>query len=372
MRPSAATRARANDTHSPIVRSRLLALDALRGIAVLLMIEQHVGAWLWQGPGAGLGWGDYPVFMGLNALGGAAAPLFVTLAGIGAALLAASGRTGVDAVLARRGLVLLALGYLLNLATPSWFSLGSWFVLHLLGACLLTAVFWRRLSTPVLLAATGLILAATAAVQSWLDTPWVLDNLRMRRLDLPGGPLRLLLAEGHFPLLPWLGLFLPGLVTGRWLVARNHRAVRRLALAFLAGGATLVLLGATDAGHRGALARAADLHPGFYPASAAFVALMACVVLGTTLGALRWDERRPLRATAPLVTLGRASLTLLVLHVVLFRELGPRAGLYHALPAAAALALTLGVCAVATVLTRLWARGGYRYGAEWLLRRVGG
>ena len=62
---------------------RLLALDALRGIAVFLMIEQHMGVWLWQGPGRGEVRLDYPLLVGFNALGGMAAPLFVSLAGGG-------------------------------------------------------------------------------------------------------------------------------------------------------------------------------------------------------------------------------------------------------------------------------------------------
>ncbi|MCA9712207.1 MAG: DUF1624 domain-containing protein, partial [Myxococcales bacterium] len=65
---------------------RLHALDALRGIAVFLMIEQHVGIWLWEGPGAGERQLDYPLLVGFNALGGMAAPLFVSLAGVGSAL----------------------------------------------------------------------------------------------------------------------------------------------------------------------------------------------------------------------------------------------------------------------------------------------
>ena len=34
---------------TPPPSRRLLSLDALRGIAVFLMIEQHLGVWLWRG-----------------------------------------------------------------------------------------------------------------------------------------------------------------------------------------------------------------------------------------------------------------------------------------------------------------------------------
>src|SRR5690606_20795062 len=113
-------------------RKRLLGLDALRGIAVFLMIEQHLGVWLWRGPGPGGRMADYPGLLVFNALGGGAAPAFVTLAGIGASLLA-SKRERPDRTLALRGIAILGFGYLLSALTPSWFSWQSWFVLHLMG-----------------------------------------------------------------------------------------------------------------------------------------------------------------------------------------------------------------------------------------------
>ena len=50
-------------------RKRLLGLDALRGIAVFLMIEQHLGVWLWRGPNPGERMSDYPGLMVFNATG---------------------------------------------------------------------------------------------------------------------------------------------------------------------------------------------------------------------------------------------------------------------------------------------------------------
>jgi hypothetical protein len=47
-------------------------------------MEQHLGVWLWRGPSPGER--TPALLLGFNALGGMAAPLFVTLAGCGAAL----------------------------------------------------------------------------------------------------------------------------------------------------------------------------------------------------------------------------------------------------------------------------------------------
>jgi uncharacterized membrane protein len=49
-------------------RDRVLFLDALRGLAVLLMMEQHLGVWLWRGPSPGER--TPALLLGFNALGG--------------------------------------------------------------------------------------------------------------------------------------------------------------------------------------------------------------------------------------------------------------------------------------------------------------
>src|SRR5690606_3115656 len=113
-------------------RKLRLGLDSLLGLAVLLMVGQHVGLWLWRGPRGTVDLDDFPLLIGFNALGGGAAPLFVTLAGVGAALMAIRGGPGLDAQYVRRGLVLWSFGVVLNFLSPSWFSWGSWFVLHMM------------------------------------------------------------------------------------------------------------------------------------------------------------------------------------------------------------------------------------------------
>jgi uncharacterized membrane protein len=350
---------------------RLLALDALRGIAVFLMIEQHVGIWLWQGPGRGQSQGDFPLLVGFNALGGMAAPLFVTLAGMGSALMVATGRAGTDATLVRRGLVLMLFGVALNFLTPSWFSWGSWFVLHMMGFAMALAPVWRRLPNRALLVACALVLAATVAAQIWLRTPIPLHNDRMEDTSLPGGPLRLALAEGQFPILPWLCFYLAGFVAGRWVHAGyvGRVAVLGLGFAAVAGvGRLLLVVGVRPAW----VVRGFELHLGFYPASVAIVGLLLGGALVLIAGVAWLETRRPIAEHSPLVTLGRASLTLLMLHVVLFRELSRPIDWWRNLPANTTLAVIFAFVLLAAVATRLWQRVGYRGGAEWLLRKLAG
>lgn len=363
---------------------RLLSLDALRGVAVVLMMEQHLGVWLWhvQDP-TRTGVAQAPLYMAINGLGGLAAPTFITLAGVGTSLLVASRPAGVDATLVRRGLVILAFGYLLNWLTPSWFSPGSWFVLHLMGLAIASAPLWRRLPSAALLALQFVTLGLAVAAQHWLRTPVVSTNDFMRDLGRPGGALRLALVEGQFPVLPWLGLFLTGMVVGRWLVADRHERVGRLCRACLALGFTLMVLGLAAA-QVPALAplraapwsRVVSVRTSFYPAGPGIVLLLQAGVLLMLLAALHIERSKQTSGgvgdAGVLVCLGRASLTLLLVHVVLFREISRPLGAWQAFDWPVALLIIAAWIALCAVLARAWQRRGYRFGAEWLLRRLGG
>ena len=361
---------------------RIYGLDALRGIAVFLMIEQHVGIWLWNQPK--LRFGDlvaqYPFHVGFNALGGGAAPLFVTLAGVGSALFVAADRPRTDSTLVRRGVTLMGFGLGLNLLTPSWFSWGSWFVLHMMGFAMALAPVWRKMSNRTLLALCVVVLAATVGVQEWLDTPAKLDNARMRNVGMPGGPFRLALAESQFPILPWLTFYLAGFASGRWISDRRPGLVAKLGGAFATFGAVGVLLFQLRILEGPVAARALRLQVPFFPASPTTVSLLLGGVL-LLIAAVFWlENHRSINANNPLVTLGRTSLTLLILHVWVFRELSRRVlisperptGLWRGLDAGPALAVIFAFVILATIASRFWQRVGYRFGAEWLLRRVAG
>lgn len=336
------------------------------------MVEQHVGIWLWRGPDPGKRLFDYPFLVGFNALGGMAAPLFVALAGVGSALFVAAERPRTDVTLVRRGLVLMGFGLVLNLLTPSWFSWGSWFVLHMMGFAMALAPVWRRLSNRSLLVVCAVVLLSAVAVQIWLRTPLVLHNPRMRDLSLPGGPFRLALAEGQFPILPWLTFYLAGFVAGRWIRLGQAKTVAVLGLCFAAIGGAGAL--ATSAGlvQHPWLFRAFSLQLGFFPASTAIVGLLLGGALLLIAAGAWLESRRPISAAHPMVTLGRISLTLLMLHVVVFRELSRPVDLWRGLSAPTTLVVVFAFLALATIASRVWMRVDYRGGAEWLLRKLAG
>lgn len=370
------TQAPANDD-AP--RKRLLGLDALRGIAVFLMIEQHLGVWLWRGLREGETMADDHLgLLIFNALGGGAAPAFVTLAGIGSSLLAtkreSSGRSP-DKTLALRGLAVMGFGYLLSYLTPSWFSWQTWFVLHLMGFGMLLTPALRRLPTAGLLGLALAVLAATGVVQAWLEIPIALDNPYMRG-ESPDSPqrwtaLRIAVAEGQFPIFPWFSFYLAGLACGRWVAEERLDRIANLAVAAgLVGALGSMARSLAASAPTSALWFATRLNVPFFPASPTLVALLLMVVLLGIYAVMVWERRWPLAEHNPLVTLGRASLTLLILHVWLFREATRPIGVWQALDVGPATAVLFGFVAIAAVASWQWQRVDYRYGAEWLLRKL--
>jgi uncharacterized membrane protein len=352
-------------THTAQQSARTPELDWLRGLAVILMLNQHLGMWLcdWRhatGPSA-------RILLLLNGTGGLAAPLFIFLSGIGAGLAASSALASPV-----RGAVLVAIGYLLNLLVPSWFSPASFYALHLIGFWLLVAPWFRRRSVAALAGWVVATLLVSAAGQAWLKTPMILDNARMARSNLELGIARLALWEGHFPIFPWLAVAL----TGAW-AARLVRANRERTIGWT--GIGLVLAGTAILG-------ASRLSPAllwrspwkgvfrftFYPATTSFIVLLLGVVLILTAWALSRASRGPLPFLETLGALGRSSLTIFFVHIVLFREGLSRLGAMNSLtPGQTAAAILLALAFVAW-LARAWKRSEFRYGLEWLLRRIAG
>lgn len=425
-------------------RKRLYALDVMRGIAVFLMMEQHIGVWLWETFASPSQFLKYPLFVGFNALGGGAAPLFISLAGAGSALFVASridrwSAAQIDATLMRRGLGVMAFGYLLNVLTPTWFNggsayipyllgavvvlgpirravaarlggppwsqehlplaaisviallvlasypisavapeianPGSWFVLNLMGLGILLSPLWRRLPDWALLAIAVGILLVTVGLQTGLDTPSHLGNRQMRDTTKVGGAMRLALVEGQFPAFPWMALFLEGVIMGRWILAKKWTELNRLTVGAFSTGVVFALLfwlGARSGPDP--LRRLMRFDGIFYPCSPAYILLVGGLVMVVTHRVLAYERRRGISESNVLVSLGRASLTLLLLHVWMFRELSqlPQIGLWASMKAPQAFISTLVIIGLYTLGAVLWRRINFRYGAEWLLRQVAG
>ena len=354
---------------------RISALDALRGMAVLLMLEQHLGFWLWDMGGnstqiEGL-LIDHPIMVGINGLGGLAAPIFITLAGVGSILLQSRHGHG-PILLIKRGIVMLLFGYILNLLGRDWFTVGSWYVLHLIGISLIIAPLLHRLKTPVLAVLLLVTLLVAVGLQDYLKTPLLMDDRFMTDYDRAGGIIRLSLAEGHFPIFPWIFLFITGIIAGRWINARKLRNCILLGLSFLViASAMLSFHYFTPApAVVGPYSRALLPSLTFYPAMPIMVLMLASAVLFILVIFVIFDDSMAGKMWTPLVCLGRSSLSLLIAHIAVLSALSRPLGFWKSLGVIETGAVTVTILVLVSILAVLWRKAGYRYGAEWLLRKM--
>jgi uncharacterized membrane protein len=309
---------------------RIRAIDWVRGLVILLMTVDHVGAgvdaahmhgdtartWI---AGSPLPPGEFLTRWVTHLC----APTFVLLAGASLALSAEKrrGQPGQTRFIVTRGLLIAALD-------PLWMSLGfaayHRFVLQVLyaiGMSMVCMAGLRRLSSPVLLVGAAFIQATGELAARW--TPPGQPLLALWRLVLVGGaPFdgKLVCA---YPLLPWLSIMMVGWVLGRWLLQPATSTARAQAMALAAAGLLAlfaVLRGLDGYGnwslHRDSLEPLQWLHVSKYPPSITFT----CLELGIGLSILALftslDEAgKPRRAFAMLSLLGGTAFFYYLLHV---------------------------------------------------------
>ena len=192
------------------MKKRIWELDAFRGICVLGMVIVHLMYDLTDLYGI-LDW-EYPTwFAFMQRWGGV---LFLLISGICVTL----GRNHM-----RRGLIVLAAGLLISLATFSMYRFANFHksiiiyfgVLHCLGTCMLSWWLFKRLPnwTLVLL---GLVMVAAGLFLDrviLVNFPWLVPL----GFTFPGFQ-----SSDYFPLLPNLGFFLLGAVLGRTVYGKKE------------------------------------------------------------------------------------------------------------------------------------------------------
>ncbi|MBN2432418.1 MAG: DUF1624 domain-containing protein [Acidobacteria bacterium] len=333
----------------PRAGSRLLSMDALRGLIMVLMAVDHASYFIARvHPGEFWGsalprYADALAFL-TRWITHLCAPGFFFLMGAGMVLFAAARRQAgwterrIVRFFVTRGILLILLQ--LCLENPAWLlgRLGSrqplmdppggggdvllhFGVLYGLGATMIAFAFLMRARTMVIvLLSLGAILATqwltpSAAETGVLFSPW----------------LRLLLIPGHtgvwqsfYPLVPWLGVTGLGVMFGRVLIHQGERAFRHVLPAGAGFLALFVLL--RWAGGFG------NFHPwesgwiGFfnvtkYPPSLAFL----LVTLGLNFLLLfvfhKMEAALP-RAARPLLVFGRSPLFFYIVHLYVYGLMG--------------------------------------------------
>lgn len=209
---------------------RLWEIDALRGLAIIMMIVYHL---LWD----------------LSALGGYAinvysgfwryfqvttASLFTGLVGVSMALRYQAMREQRKISYAPffwRGAAIFSWGLVVGIVTflfdPSMYV--RWGILHLIGFSIVVSWPLLRFRWPNLALALALLLAGRVVMRAGLDFSW------LDWLGLDASPRQ---AFDYFPMIPWLSLPLLGLFVGNSLYAH---VARRLPLPAL-GDAPLIRL----------------------------------------------------------------------------------------------------------------------------------
>jgi uncharacterized membrane protein len=326
---------------------RFVHLDALRGIAIMLMTVDHAYDW-WVAKDDRA----TAVWQAAHYLGFLAAPVFLYLVGVGLALssarAAARGESwrSVALHMLRRGTALVAVGYLLNLVVyfvgDNVADIFAVDILQIIGVAI-----W--LSIPLLWAPPLLLLAFLSAASCVGQTAglWALPDAVAAYVTGNGG-------IGYFPLAVWLPFVWIGLLVGRWTCQQADMGWRMAALA----GVGLGLFGLTAF---------VDSSWGYRHPRPAFVLFSVSVAFWLTAGLWLWTGKwaRDGQVVRALSELGRSSLMLYVLHHLigyrLFSLLGwvngrSWRGQYGTLTLLPASGLFVALVAVMVLSSRWWCR----------------
>ena len=320
--------------------SRLLPLDALRGLIMVLMALDHANHFIAQKHSSGEYWGgDFPVYSDALAfltrfVTHLAAPGFFFLMGAGMFLFAHSRRKqgwrewSIIRHFSLRGGLLIILQFLV--VNRAWeISPGGWVldsyvgVLFALGGGMILGGMILWLEPKHLLALAAALLFGTELLTpnpaQWDETFSTLQRL----LLVPGGDLALWV---NYPIIPWLELVVFGMLFAHWLVDDSQQAFKRgawLGMVFLLAFAVIRFPnGFGNIRPREGNGWMDFLNVVKYPPSITFTLLTTGVNL-VLLGLFsRAGERIQRVISQPLAVFGCVPLFFYLLHLFLYAALG--------------------------------------------------
>ncbi|CAG0933404.1 hypothetical protein TFLX_03045 [Thermoflexales bacterium] len=238
-----------NDTaikNASAALSRLLPVDALRGLIIVCMALDHANHFVAQKHPAGEMWGGaFPAYTDPLAfltrlITHLSAPGFFFLMGVGMFLFAAARRKqgwsewAIMRFFLIRGGILIALKFLL--INRAWeLSPGGWGldiyigVLFALGGTLILGSFFLRLKTAYLLIVTVVLFVGTELLvpARWGDMPLTNPIDLLNPLLITPGSMSEIGLWSNYPVLPWLELVIFGIAFGQWLAADASQTYRR-------------------------------------------------------------------------------------------------------------------------------------------------
>jgi uncharacterized membrane protein len=319
--------------------TRLPAIDAMRGIVMVLMAMDHAShvfnagrytrdSFIWYPAGS-----EIPAAQFLTRwVTHICAPTFLFLAGMVLALSVAKRRARGDAERAIDGDMIIR-GIFILLLDPLWMSFGFGEgtllqVLYAIGASLCCMVFLRRLGVRALFA-IGLVFVFFGEALAGLAV-WAGDGQR------PGLPGTLLVTGGSvtqnifvlYPVIPWLAYMILGWACGKHMSENN--AFNPVRCFTVAGALSLfvffIIRGLNQYGnmllYRYGNSPLQWLHVSKYPPSLTFAALELGIMFLIMASLFAWYRNRNASAANPLHVFGRTPLFFYIIHVHLLATAG--------------------------------------------------
>jgi uncharacterized membrane protein len=322
--------------------SRNATIDILRGIAIVTMVAANLSASLLQDDAKTLIFRLYGTF---------AAPLFILLAGMMVALTQLK-HPQFNYYL-QRGLLVIAVGCVLDMAIWQNYPLLSYDVLYLTGfaiPCVHLLVRYCPPLTRLAIAVAGLLM--TPFWQYAIGYRSELASVPLASLSLADYAALLFSADttqrfwldGWFPVLPWLSVAIIGSVLGSRLAEGKVIANRAL---LITASALLIIGVAVWVWQQPTLFIRDGYSELFYPPTIGyfFTAIAVCLLLFYGV-----EHTQHHALYYPFITLGQASLFMYIVHqIILAALLNPIAALNHQ-PLAAFLATYLAVMCVLILL----------------------
>jgi len=319
--------------------SRLVALDALRGLIIVFMALDHANYFIAQRHSSGEYWGGpFPVYTDLPSfltrlVTHFCAPGFFLLMGAGMSLFAASRRArgwswgAVRRHFLIRGGILIGLQLLVVNLAWGWGSIPfpSIYigVLIALGGTMILGSFFLPLGD---LPLAGITLALFIGTELLHPSPAQWGIIRVDLIDLllvrPGGNADL---WSNYPVLPWLELVTFGMLLGRWICKARQKILSRVWMIGLGFLALFLVLRSLD-GLGNIRPRPGNdwmdfLNPVKYPPSMTYTLLTTGVNL-ILLSGFNWLRRVREDRLSILTVFGRVPLFVYVLHLFLYLGLG--------------------------------------------------
>ncbi len=333
------------------------------------MIFQHLTVWLWNVeklPFFAL-YAKHPVIMSLNSTGGLSAAIFVICSAFGYALFFKTIER--DILCVKRGIYILILGYFLNIIIPSWFSIGSWYVLHIIGFGIILIPYISRLPVTVIFIIYFAVIIVSVLGQIFLKTPYFIYNERMGDYNMQYGFLRLILFEGHFPIFPWLAVFFHGVLLAKVYMSEKYLLMRNIGIIYILSGLFLGMLFVINIlpAEFSIYRRFFFIKSGFYPAHPPIVLILSGLITMLIFAAITIKD---ISRTNPIVCLGKNSLTVFILHILIFREFFIRIGIHQTFSETMSVLIMSAAILTFSVISFFWEKNGFKYSFEWFMRKL--